>query len=165
MISIRRNVFETNSSSSHSLSILTYQEPRNDKIPRNAESYKVEELGGYDFEIYSEVEKLSFMLNVIATYIRSHYEKFDDEKPFEEMLKYEPFVWLQEMIKEETGTTIEFVDKKRKWYPYFETLDDEWFTIEKVFECDWSNEQEFKKYMKELIFDNNKGISYEEDEW
>lgn len=164
MLSIRRNVFETNSSSSHSLSIVTYEKPKTDKIPRNAESYKVEELGGYDFEIYSEVEKLSFMLNVIATYIRNH-TKFGVEETFEEMIKREPFVWLQEMVKEETGTTIEFIDPEEKWHPYFETLDDECFTIEKVFECDWSNEQEFKKYMKELIFDNNKGISYEEDKW
>ncbi len=71
MKQIRRGVFETNSSSSHSITITKWEPPKEMDIPRNSpEIFKVAEMGQADeyqkVTHESEIDKLRFVINMIA---------------------------------------------------------------------------------------------------
>ena len=94
MKTIRANSFETNSSSTHSITISKYQKPREDNIPRNltrdtGKLFSVVEYGdcgGGDEEyacdtLRTETEKLSFIINMIASVVEdTHYDMWDYDK-------------------------------------------------------------------------------------
>ena len=179
MISIRRNVFETNSSSTHSITITKWEKPKEFFIPRNlSTTYEVEEYGDVDFsdnyylsDVHNgEINKLRFIINMIA----SVYEfcrwrpEFDSNKrndkeyvkySFNKLVNEELFVWLKEVVKEETGTEIEYVQPKNTWYPFFETTYSEGEEIETLLHIeedgDSYNESKFKQRIKEIIFNND----------
>lgn len=86
MKSLRKGLFETNSSSTHSISIGPVEEPESPKIPRNSKDvFKVPEYevanGHTDATvintIVSEVWKLSFLLDIVATHIWKEYDEGD----------------------------------------------------------------------------------------
>ena len=76
MKQIRRKVFETNSSSTHSITIAKKTEIKEKTIPRNYESiYLVKEIGDvgggeceYELNVHmDEEDKLRYIINMIAT--------------------------------------------------------------------------------------------------
>ncbi len=170
MIQIRRNVFETNSSSTHSITISKYVPPERKMIPRNFEgNYWISEYGevvGGECEyalnsFLDEVDKLRFVVNMIATvYDRSrYYEEDDDNKGFETLINKELFVWLKETIQEETGTEITFEKPYSEYYPYFDTVYSEYDEIEDLLALEMNSgeydKEKFKNRIKEIIFDKD----------
>lgn len=184
MISVRRNVFETNSSSTHSISIIKLQKPKVVLIPRNLDTtYKVEEYGdvGSSDERFmvdthsNEVDKLRFVINMIATIVDSEAEieweceKRRDKKYtkecFEKLINHNLFIWLKDVVKENTGTEIEYVQPDYNWFPFFETTyseDDDLKTLLHLEKTENGyDETKFKNRIKEIIFDNEMIIENE----
>lgn len=182
MKTIRTNTFETNSSSTHSITISKYQKPREDDIPRNltrdtGKLFSVAEYGdcgGGDEEyacdtLRTETEKLSFIINMIASVVEdTHYDMWDydkrnesgyNEKIFNQMIKTDLFVWLQEAVLEETGTMIDYVKPNNNRFPFYETTYDECVGIEELLQV--SDKEKFKNKIKEIIFDKDVFIDNE----
>lgn len=182
MKTIRTNTFETNSSSTHSITISKYQKPREDNIPRNltrdtGKLFSVVEYGdcgGGDEEyacdtLRTETEKLSFIINMIASVVEdTHYDMWDydkrnesgyNEKIFNQMIKTDLFVWLQEAVLEETGTMIDYVKPNNNRFPFYETTYDECVGIEELLQV--SDKEKFKNKVKKIIFDKDIFINNE----
>lgn len=182
MKTIRTNAFETNSSSTHSITISKYQKPREDDIPRNLtrdtgklfSAVEYGDCGGGDDEyacdtLRTETEKLSFIINMIASVVEdTHSDMWDcnrredidyNKKIFKKMVKTDLFVWLQEAVLEETGTMIDYVQPKNDWFPFYETTYDEWIGIEELLQV--SNKEKFKNKVKKIIFDKEIFINNE----
>lgn len=170
MIQIRRSVFETNSSSTHSITISKYVPPERKMIPRNFEgNYWISEYGevvGGECEyalnsFLDEVDKLRFVVNMIATvYDRSRYYNNNEyKKDFETLINDELYVWLKEVIKEETGTEIAFKKPYGEYYPYYETVYSEYDEIENLLALEMNsgefNKEKFKNRIREIIFDKD----------
>lgn len=176
---IRRNTFETNSSSSHSLVIGKRTKPVLDYFPRNSEYiYHLEEYGraycdDYTPDIarlYSEVDKARFMLNIIASHIEddddcegNHYPEviywldYDNriENPnrtFETLIEQKPFVWLKEVLESYTGIEFKFVEPDSNYFPYYGRVYDEDRGLDEVADIDFFNEEKFKERVAEIIF-------------
>jgi hypothetical protein len=184
MINIRRSVFETNSSSTHSISIIKNQEKFYKRIPRNSSAeYKVEEYGDIgssddyyaENEHYDEVDKLRYIINMIASFYEyddddwDYSRKNDDEyvnECFDKLLRRNLFIWLKEVVKEETGTNIKIVQPYSRYYPFFEITWSDDINIKQLFKIEDDNDEEaFKKRIKEIIFDKdiiiiNKNVPY-----
>lgn len=184
---IREGVFETNSSSSHSLIIKKLEKPIQDNIPRVL-GYKlsVEEFGDCGSSewhpsidrFYSEMDKLRFILNLLATVCEHRWNddkmfvnyKYDDEKLqkdrdfyleqfWVEMINSELFVALDEAIFEETGTHIDFVKPIKSYssIPFYDCIYIEGdYTIEELLHINETNfdREDFKSRIKEIIFDH-----------
>ena len=182
MKTIRKNTFETNSSSTHSITISKYQKPREDDIPRNLtrdtgklfSAVEYGDCGGGDDEyacdtLRTETEKLSFIINMIASVVEdTHSDMWDcnrredidyNKKIFKKMVKTDLFVWLQEAVLEETGTMIDYVQPENDWFPFYETTYDEWVGIEELLQV--SNKEKFKNKVKKIIFDKEIFINNE----
>lgn len=176
MKTIRTNTFETNSSSTHSITISKYQKPREDDIPRNLTRdtgkllsvVEYGDCGGSDEEyacntLRTETEKLSFIINMIASVVEDTHddmwdydrrnEKGYNEEVFEKMIKTDLFIWLQEAVLEETGTMINYVQPESNWFPFYETTYDENDGIEEIL-CT-NDKEKFKNRVKEIIFDSD----------
>lgn len=183
METIRVNTFETNSSSTHSITISKYQIPRENNIPRNltkdtGKLYDIEEYGdcGGGDETYAcdtlrtEVEKLSFIINMIASVIEngSLQDKFDYKQReneqyikeyFNIMVNSDLFRWLKEVVIEETGTEINYIQPTNNWFPFYETTYDETQGISSL--LDTNDKDKFKARVKDIIF--NKDIIIENE--
>ena len=171
---IRKGVYETNSSSSHALSIGGRKQCRLDIFPRNSEYiYHLEEYGVTDSDewkldvvkLYSEVDKARFMINIITSHI-DESEQYPEvnywldwpkriENPnrtFEMLIGQKPFVWLKEVLEKETGTEFEFEKPERdNWFPYYKSfyLDDDIATATGI---DFYDEEKFKERVRDIIF-------------
>jgi hypothetical protein len=180
---IRNGVFETNSSSTHSISIIKYKQPKHMIIPRNAPLFEVEEIGqayGDEYRLdkrhhHSEADKLRFIVNVIASYVRDNadlygleveygdnYSEVEESKIrrcYENLIKLNPFAWLKELVEVETNTEITFVKPDSNYFPFFETVYDDKDNLDEIFNCDWQDEKSFKEFMKNVIF--NEGVIIE----
>ena len=183
---VRNNVFETNSSSTHSISICRYEKPQENNIPRNYKDvYKVSEYGdvGGSDETYAcdthntEVSKLRFLINMIASvyedselYENWEYERRDDgiykKEYFRKLITQDLFVWLKEVIFEETGTEIEIEMPSNNWFPYFEQTYTEYDSIENMLDIEEDengkyNKDKFKARIKDIIFNSKVYIENE----
>lgn len=114
---IRKNTFETNSSSSHSLVIGRRTQPILEVFPRHSDQvYRLEEMKvAYGDEIYvemqrlqSEVDKARFMLNILASYI------YDNEHLYPEISYYS--------IPEEKQLNYTDFDSQRDYFSYLSDL-------------------------------------------
>lgn len=184
MENIRRSVFETNSSSTHSITIIKNQEKFYKRIPRNSSTeYEVKEYGdvGGSDECYAvnehcdEVDKLRYIINMIASfyeydnddwdYSRKNDDKYINEC-FDKLTRRNLFIWLKEVVKEETGTDIKIIKPNSRYYPFFDTTWSEDDNIEDLFEIEDDNDEEnFKKRIKDIIFNKdiiiiNKNVPY-----
>lgn len=176
MKKIRYGSFETNSSSTHTITISKYQKPREENIPRNltkitGEMFNIAEYGdcGGDDETYAcdtirtEVEKLGFIINMIASICQNKYEDMWDfnkrdikgynEEIFQKLIKTDLFTWLKESVFEETGTMINYVMPEGYLFPFYETTYDENRGISSILSTE--SKDEFKKKVKEIIFDKD----------
>lgn len=183
---VRNNVFETNSSSTHSISICRYEKPQENNIPRNYKDvYMVSEFGdvGGSDETYAcdthntEVSKLRFLINMIASvyedselYENWEYERRDDEtykkEYFRKLIIQDLFVWLKEVVFEETGTEIEIEMPSNNWFPYFEQTYTEYDSIENMLDIEEDengkyNKDKFKARIKDIIFNSKVYIENE----
>ena len=61
---------------------------------------------------------------------------------FNQMIKTDLFVWLQEAVLEETGTMIDYVKPDNNWFPFYETTCDECVGIEELLQV--SDKEKFK---------------------
>ena len=187
MKQIRNNVFETNSSSIHSISIGPIRKKEvNKNIPRDIKLYEVPEYeiaNGHEESTISnilitEVSKLSFLFNIVATCIENEFEDYDDyivttfsclcgravsesdvadqKKAISQDLIY--MKWIQEMVQEETGTLIKIPIPKEKRYnefPYFDTIyteDNDDFYKEIKESIKDQDEALFKALCREVVF-------------
>lgn len=160
---IRRNVFETNSSSTHSISIYKWQPTRESKIPVNSEL----EVDGYissQTEIKDEVGKLNYIVVMLASILDHEDRDYDNEPNFEEVINSNMFVWLKEIIKEQRNTNVIY-KADQSYFPYFETTYDENNSIREILECDVDDEKSFKSRISEIIFDENIIIEDKENEY
>ena len=182
MEKIRRHTFETNSSSTHTITISKYQKPREENIPRNltrttGKVFDIVEYGdcGGDDETYAcdtmrtEVEKLSFIINMVASVASDLYynsEDYDDlwdsnkvedneyiTQCFNKFVSMDLFIWLKEAVLEETGTMINYVQPESNWFPFYETTYDENDGVEEIL-CA-NDKEKFKNRVKEIIFDGD----------
>ncbi|MBQ7240295.1 MAG: hypothetical protein IJH63_01640 [Methanobrevibacter sp.] len=183
---VRNNVFETNSSSTHSISICRYEKPQENNIPRNYKDvYMVSEFGdvGGSDETYAcdthntEISKLRFLINMIASvyedselYENWEYERRDDEiykkEYFRKLITQDLFVWLKEVVFEETGTEIEIEMPSNNWFPYFEQTYTEYDSIENMLDIEEDengkyNKDKFKTRIKDIIFNSKVYIENE----
>ena len=102
---IRKSVFETNSSSMHSLSYSEYQELEKSKLEIDEDGYIHVEMGDYSDikkDLVTQKEKLAFVISYMNEEL--YYGKNEYIYPTEEEFeKYGPYVKLKEMICDYTG--------------------------------------------------------------
>ena len=162
---VRKNTFETNSSSTHSLTIIN-KKFVSDELPRNSSYiYMLEECelpyGEYSFQYGSETGKARFMLNIIANYfddmlVYASTESYKalQEIDFETFIKYNQFVWFKEVLEEETGTKFEFVKPEREYFPFYTPICTEYY-IDEILDINWSDKEKFKERVKEIVFNKD----------
>lgn len=171
---IRRNVFETNSSSTHSVSIRGRRTRTYSDIPKHSVviidgTYKSGN------EIWDELGKLNFVVTMLASIIEYRWEE-DDIKinSFKEMVELDWFQWLKEVVWEESHTRVLYICPKYcdggevDSVPYYDTTYDEYETIESIFtngdESILDDEQKFKARVKDIIYNPNIEIESKENE-
>lgn len=146
MFNKRSSIFETNSSSSHSISIKTIN-PIVNKIPLNATIY----VDGSCTTQYNttEISKLNEIVGLVTSFVDNCEDKIDS---FEVMIKHVPqFQWIIDVVKKHTGSTIVY-KKCYEDYPWLvETSDDE-VPVSLILACNLYDEIEFKKRIEEIIF-------------
>lgn len=167
---IRRGVFETNSSSTHSVSIYKRSSTDN-QIPKNSEiTIKTDYERG---TFYSEVDKLNFIVIMLASIVEHKCDYEDLEiKSFDEMINLSWFKWLADVVKEESSTEVIYKvptywnGKEKTYVPYYDTTYDEDDSIEEIFTnyelTILYDEAKFKEHVKDLIY--NPAIVMEDHE-
>ena len=176
---VRKNVFETNSSSTHVLTIHK-SEDIDKKIPRNVENLKICEIDFYEHREFltGELLKLRFLVELIAlelsdewAFCEKHSLDYKDLKDWNKIkdlfLGQNYFKWLNEVIKEECNTTLEYT-KTSSYFPFIS----EGFAFEETyvpngfFDKTRKNDEEYVKGLyKEIIFNDNIVISDKNEEW
>lgn len=162
---IRRHVFETNSSSTHSISIYKWEPTTESSIPLNTEII-IDGSISTQTEIKDELGKLNYIVAILASIAgdRQECSENDEEDTFEELINVSHFVWLKEIIKEKCNTDIVY-QSDGTYFPYFETTYDEDTRAEDILGCNIDNEIEFKNKVREIIFDENYIIEDKENEY
>lgn len=172
---IRTSVFETNSSSTHSVSIFSRKTRKYSDIPKNTEiiidgSYE------YGTDIFDEMGKLNYIVTMLASIVEYKLDCDElEEMSFNEMVKLNWFEWLAEVIKEESNTDVIYKCPV-SWRgtpvnnsPYYDTTYDEDSTIEYIFtdgDLDiMNNEEKFKERVKEIIYTESIVIEDKENEY
>ena len=146
----RKSVFETNSSSMHSLAMIGKDRMGTYNFEENV-VIQSDEYGWSGDDLNSPLEKLSY----IATMIQ-----YKDCSCAVEDSKY--FKWLAEMFKDYTGSNLIYApyDKKDEYnrdgyvdHQSTDTLDDQWS----------DDEDKFKSKMKDIVFNDKYFIIIDND--
>lgn len=173
MKNYRIGVFETNSSSTHSLTIrrITSQVG---EIPKNEENYNICDNVAlpYNESVFGEVQKLRYLVGLIAgrideaanneDYFEGEYYTYwgnKSEEGFkkykEEILNYPWLVWLNDIIKEKCGTTLYYY-KNQTEFPYISETqrfeDDYSYELLGISKEDIYNEEKVKAIFEDIIF-------------
>ena len=144
MIKIRRNVFETNSSSTHSITIEEYNEPRKKtfqytKIPHHIDIYIDDTEFNEDGDNLTEWQKLNALIDFIAGYYDD--DDLDTNQPL--------FKIVKNVIKDKCDSNLEL--NLPKYYDYI--FDDyEENSLGLLGLGDDSTEDEIYNRFKEIIF-------------
>jgi hypothetical protein len=152
-INIRQSVFETNSSSMHSVAIIGCNRPAELAFTFNSEDkimiYPGEYGWGYEI-LRGPEEKLSYAITMIT-------QRTNDGCSPEESIYFQ---WLNDMVFDYTGHYLQVVELQDKWNPYgyidhqsIDTLDDFWSSDENV----------FKEKMRDFIFNDKYFIIIDND--
>lgn len=172
---VRNLVFETNSSSTHSLTIRRLSEDKR-TIPYDSKLNICEEVDYQSSDtIMNEMDKLRYMVQMIA--LQMDYESSNDyfgtetyrywgEKAKEGWKKYKKnilafpwLVWLCEIVKEERNTTLIFEGKYNNDFPYisdFSSFDDEYpFEAIGLNKKNVYDEKTVKDLFRDIIFNPN----------
>lgn len=115
-INVRKNIFETNSSSMHSVSVISKKLQHNEMV-LDKDGILHTELGefgwGYD-EYFDQATKLSYLVTTKAMHLE-HESYYLDEKEFDELLEDlkddSEWINLVNMLKERTGCKDVVIDK------------------------------------------------------
>lgn len=152
---IRRGVFETNSSSMHSISI-TEEEEGQDKNIGETHGVVVGYFGEYGWgyeRLTTPLEKLSYVLTSLP-YLIGDVTELDD---YTESVYVR---WLGEMVKDYTGSELEIQGGECQYHP-MGYIDHESTGILRDY---WSEEEEgFKSNMRDLIFSSKYTIVIDND--
>lgn len=164
MINIRRNLFETNSSSTHSISLSRPTPEKTDDIPTNTNIFIKpydKPACGYDdeeieiFAYRTQMAKLRYLIHVLVSvlheqvpekYLTEFQDKIDnwqyhpstEEKELyaEKFFKLSQFKWLYDMIYEKIGSKLHIEYDIEKSFPFWETVYDDNDNLLEVFEFD-----------------------------
>ncbi len=173
---IRNKVFETNSSSTHTITIYKKEVETKPKLPVNSRnkcylsqqkvacSDKMEKVG-YVYD--NEVDKAGYSLNLISGYLFMNKSLVQEDLTFEEYISIKQFVWLKEMLEEETNTEFVFVKPIHKDNcPYF-TMAISSYDCINAFKTEdyWEDKTKFKDYFRNLIFNDNMEIEDVDEPW
>lgn len=172
---IRRGVFETNSSSTHSVSIYNREKLVFSDIPKNSEVI-IDGKNPSTTDIFDELGKLNFVVTMLATIVECEHD--DDElkiESFDDMVSLNWFKWLAEVVKEESNTEViykcpTYYDGRNKSYvPYYDTTCDENDSIEYIFtdgdSSIMNDETKFKERVKDIIYNPSVIIEDKENEY
>lgn len=172
---IRIGVFETNSSSTHSVSIYNRSKLIFADIPKDSEVI-IDGTHSTTTDIFDELGKLNFIVTMLASIIerKCDYDELE-VKSFEEMINLNWFKWLAEVVKEESNTEVVYKCPKnyrgedKSSVPYYNTTWDEDNSIEDIFTNDNSDvmedETRFKKRVKNIIYNPEVIIEDKENEY
>lgn len=172
MKQIRNSVFETNSSSTHSLSVRGKGYEYEQKEP--LKGFFGEFGWGYE-EQYRPDEKLSYVLTAIGVMEglgEFSSEAIDFKRVKERFLNNKYFKWLNEAIKEKTGSEIKFdwleIEQNYKldhWYCFGYIDHQSWNdgVPDPLYDMWVDNKKKFKKNMIELIFSYKYAIIIDND--
>lgn len=184
MKQIRRNVFETNSSSTHSMTIKRVEDSRIE-IPHNLLDLDICKEMELPFNtcVIGEFAKLRYVIGLIGRRIVElsedlgidncyayDYEKEQEgfDKFKDKILSFDWIVWIKELIQEECNTTLAFNLNSKEFpfiteCPYFDdtgvldTLD--------IDDKDARDEGYMKAFFKDLIFNSSVVIQDLEEEY
>lgn len=172
---IRLSVFESNSSSTHSVSIRSNFTIKFQDIPTNSE---VILNGTYEYgtDIFDELGKLNYVVTMLASIVEYRVDEEDlDIKSFEDMISLNWFKWLADVVKEDCNTDVIYKcptysnGRKKLYYPYYNTTSDEDCTIEDIFTDNnpdiLDDEMKFKERVRDIIFNPTTVIEDKIDEW
>jgi hypothetical protein len=195
MKQIRTGIYETNSSSTHSVSIIKIPILEND-IPYN--QHIILKLNQFlnDFDDSEEVlyktqlGKLGFVINIITYFITNNTEilnvdntntlckyKYDNKfiETYDDFININCFEWIREVVFEITFSTFEIDDDCiGPTFPFLYYVNDYLNladpTVSRLFKSiKESNEEEFKTIVKTIIFDKEVAIRernyYDEYNW
>lgn len=165
MVKIRKNVFETNSSSTHSISInYNYEEKsfKYDKIPNNETIVITDDDFNFQFNSNGNNTTEWTKLNAIANYISGYYWRLGYFY-FNEVLRIKNnyFTILEKIIKDNCNSTLDYnIDDLLD----IESITDSDYGHSLVIFglCEKSTEKEIYNCLKQLIFDENVAINYED---
>lgn len=165
MIKIRKNVFETNSSSTHSISInYNYEEKsfKHDKIPNNETIVITNDDVNFQFNSNGNNTTEWTKLNAIMNYILGYYWS-KGYFYFREILQKENnhFTILEKIIKDKCNSILSYnIGDLLE----IESMNDSTYGHSLViFGLDEnSTEKEIYNCLKQLIFDENVAINYED---
>lgn len=170
---IRCRVFETNSSSTHSVSIYN-RKTEAKEIPKD--SRIVISTKQAEGTLYSELDKLNHVVTLLASIVEHKHDYGELEiKSFEEMISLSWFKWLAEAVKEESNTEIVYEQptywngKEKTIVPYYDTTFDDDENIEDIF-TDYNktillDEVKFKERVKDIIYNPTMIIEDVEEEY
>jgi len=114
---IRKSVFETNSSSTHSIKINEGDKLTSSLLGKNGVHYvECEEFGWERTEYYDAETKLSYIITYLMKDIKdeedvSNYLNSDEKRK-------EYFEKIKKAVKEHTGLDIKIIKNNRSWFPY-----------------------------------------------
>ena len=172
---IRRGVFETNSSSTHSVSIYNRSKLMFSDIPKDSKVI-IDGSHSTPTDIFDELGKLNFVVTMLASIvkIKCDYDELEVNS-FEEMVNLNWFKWLAEVVKEESNTEVIYNCPKnckgedKSYVPYYDTTWDEDDSIENIFTNNNSdvmeNETRFKTRVKDIIYNSEVVIEDKENEY
>lgn len=168
-VQIRRNVFETNSSSSHSVSYsarqqaeIDFAELRAQFAPNGIVKAKFGEFGWGENCLCSFDEKLSYVITEMA------YDGGVECDSAETFKQSEKFQWLAALIKETLDAELDIVSKMECNYKGEMELDTGYIDHQSIGmlanEDYWGHtETEFKANMRRLLFDDAVNIIIDND--
>ena len=161
MIKIRKNVFETNSSSTHSVSfcestIKHLNIPKSTTIHlSNYENNCV--IHGLNFTEWSKLNFLVFMA-LSFKYVAIDFDRKQEERDFID----KTLNLIQIIIKEECNSELTIEDITDDFASFY--VHEGYFNT--VFGVDYNiNDDDFKKILKDIIFNKNKFIQDTYEEW
>ena len=171
---VRIGVFETNSSSTHSLTIYNRSKRYFSDIPRDSEVI-INGKHSTGMEIFDELGKLNFVVTMLASIIENKCD-YDELKieSFEHMISLNWFKWLAEVVKEVSNTEVIYEcptyynGEKKTYCPYYDTTYDEYESVEYIFSDGNSSimvdEIKFKERVKDIIYNPSVIIEDKENE-
>jgi hypothetical protein len=154
MRQIRRSVFETNSSSTHSISIISKDNYR------DGNSFFGDTLDGCFGEFGWGYEKLNTVYERLSYVLTMIQYKVDNCDNLDDVINSTYYKWISEMIKDYTGADLKL-----------EEFDDDCYSLgyidhqsTDILDDFWSdNESEFKNNMRDIIFNDKYRIIIDND--
>lgn len=169
----RRSVFETNSSSTHSISIYNGSRIKYSDIPKNS-TVVLNDTFITPTDICDELGKLNFIVRMLASMVECDEEL--EINSFKQMINFKWFKWLAEVVKEESNTeviykcpTYSHSGEEITYSPYYDTVYSDYDSIKNIFTDGnldiMESETLFKERVKDIIYNKSISIEDKENDW